>query len=402
MTSEPAGTFTPHPRVVAKALRRSSLVDPFLCCRYSFSPYMACGHGCAYCDGRAERYWVEGDFERDIVTRTNIADVLREELSRLRERAPAAIGSGISDAYQPLEEQQGLMQDCAFVLADFRFPVTLLTKSSLVRRDIDIWEGVNRASSFILNLSIATLDESVRRRFEPRASSIEERLDTIRAFRARGIAVGVMAMPLLPFIGDAEADLRALLVAAKDAGAAFVTAAGLTLRPGRQKEFFLSRLAAAYPSLMPRYEEIYAEQRASGASTKNYQGQLANRIARACRAANLPPLLPHALYRGRLPLYDEVYLLLRHMEDLYEARGVPISELKRAEGRYTHWLTARKKVFARRRSQRQEDLEEEARAAFDGDEGVALLGNAKLAAFLRSVARDRRILDYTTLSLSES
>ncbi len=65
---------------------------------------MACGHGCAYCDGRAERYWVEGDFQRDIVARENIAELLRAELPRLRERAPIAVGSGISDAYQPVEE----------------------------------------------------------------------------------------------------------------------------------------------------------------------------------------------------------------------------------------------------------------------------------------------------------
>ena len=83
------------------ALRRSPLIEGFLCCRYSFSPYMACGHGCRYCDGRAEKYWVEGDFERDIVVRGNVPRLLGEELPRLRERAPIGIGSGIAMPTSP-------------------------------------------------------------------------------------------------------------------------------------------------------------------------------------------------------------------------------------------------------------------------------------------------------------
>ncbi|HTO22070.1 MAG TPA: radical SAM protein, partial [Spirochaetia bacterium] len=232
-----------HPREVRAALRRAPLVDAFLCCRYSFSPYMACGHGCAYCDGRAERYWVQGEFDRDIVVRENIAALLAREVPRLRERAPVALGSGITDAYQPLERSRGLTAECARILAEHDLPACVLTKSSLVARDLDTWDAVNRRAGFILNLSIATLDESVRRQFEPGASSIAERLETVRAFRARGIPVGVMAMPLLPFISDGDLEVRALLRALKDAGVVYVMPAGLTLRPGRQKDFFLQRLA---------------------------------------------------------------------------------------------------------------------------------------------------------------
>src|SRR3990172_1299304 len=93
----------PHDRRVKCALRKAKLGEPFLASRFSFSPYMACGHGCAYCDGRAERYWVDGVFDRDIVVRTNIVEVLEAEVTRLRERAVVSVGSGISDAYQPVE-----------------------------------------------------------------------------------------------------------------------------------------------------------------------------------------------------------------------------------------------------------------------------------------------------------
>jgi DNA repair photolyase len=361
---------------------------------------MACGHGCRYCDGRAEKYWVEGDFERDIVVRSNLPRLLREELPRLRERAPIAIGSGITDSYQPLERKQGLMREYAAVLADHALPVSLLTKSSLVSRDIDLWDKVNRRSRFILYMSIATLDETVRRRFEPGASPIAERLETLRAFRKRGMPVGIMAIPLLPCISDGEQDIRALVETLKDTGAALVMPGGLTLRPGRQKDFYMKHLAASYPELVPRYREIYAEDRPSGACTRQYRDGLQARIASATKSAGVPFLLPHALYRGQVPLYDELYLLLQHMAELYSARGVPVAGLKNAVRGYADWLMMKKRIFNRKRSLRQEDLEEETRTLFTNGGAQDLLKNEKLTGFLREVALQRRVFDYLSLSLS--
>lgn len=400
MTAGDAVDCSVHPRDVRKALRTSLLIDSFLCCRFSFSPYMACGHGCRYCDGRAEKYWVEGDFERDVVIRSNLPRLLREELPRLRERAPVAIGSGISDAYQPVERKQGLMRECAAILSEHPLPVSLLTKSSLVSRDIDLWEKVDRGSSFILNLSIATLDETVRSRFEPGASPIAERLETLRTFRRKGIAVGVMAIPLLPFISDGEQEIRALVKTLKDAGAAFVMPGGLTLRPGRQKDFYMKHLAEAYPGLVDRYRKIYGEELQSGASTRQYRDGLSERITAALQASGVPFLLPHALYRERVPLYDELHLLLQHMAELYAARRVPVGGLKTSARRYADWLRMKKRIFNKKRSLRQADLEEETRALFTTGDARTLLRNEKLAGFLRTVALQRRVFDYLTLSLS--
>ena len=99
-----------HYRYVKKILRKNNLAGSFMCGRYSFSPYMACSHGCVYCDGRAEKYWVEGDFEKDIVVRKNLPELLSVELPKLRETATITIGSGISDAYQPPEIEEELMR----------------------------------------------------------------------------------------------------------------------------------------------------------------------------------------------------------------------------------------------------------------------------------------------------
>jgi DNA repair photolyase len=388
-----------HEREVKAALRKAVLPEPFFASRYSFSPYMACGHGCAYCDGRAERYWVEGEFDRDIVVRTNIADRLGRDLSRLRERAPVSVGSGISDAYQPVEERLGLMRQSAEVLLRHRFPASVLTKSSLVCRDLDLWREVNAAGGFTLAVSLVFADDGTRRIFEPGASPVEDRVAALRAFKAAGCGVGVYAMPLLPWISDTPEVLDRLLGLCRGAGADFVIPAGLTLRPGRQKEFFLERLGTAYPDLVPRYRELYGEDRTSGGCRPAYGREISARFARAVESAGIPTQIPHRLYRDRLPLYDELYVLLCHMVGLYERRGTEAGRLKAAAARYSAWLSGRKRVFNRRRSETQEALEEELRMEFVTRRMDALLDNTKLAGFLREVAIDRRTFDYVSLRL---
>jgi DNA repair photolyase len=360
---------------------------------------MACGHGCAYCDGRAERYWVEGDFDRDIVVRTNIADRLDHDLSRVREHAPVSVGSGISDAYQPVEARLGLMRQAAGVLLRHRMPASVLTKSSLIARDLDLWRGVHTAGGFTLSVSLVFADEATRRVFEPGASSVPDRVAALRAFKAAGCGVGVYAMPLLPWICDTPEALARLLGLCREAGVDFVIPGGLTLRPGRQKDFFLERLGSAFPDLVPRYRELYGEDRTSGACRPAYGRELSSRFARAVEEAGIATHVPHRLYRGRMPLYDELYVLLCHMVGMYERRGPEVGRLRSALGRYQAWLAARKRAFNRRRSETQEQIEEELRGDFAAGRIDSLLGNSRLAGFLREVAIGRRTFDYVSRTL---
>lgn len=389
-----------HDREVKGALRKGLLAEPFLASRYSFSPYMACGHGCAYCDGRAERYWVEGEFDRDIVVRTNIADRLEQDLSRLRERAPVSVGSGISDAYQPVEERRGLMRQAAEALLRHRLPVSILTKSSGIRRDLDLWSGVNAAAGFNLYVSLVFADDALRQIYEPGASSVQDRLATLRAFKDAGCGIGVYAMPLLPWISDTPEAVGKLLELCRAAGADFVMPGGLTLRPGRQKDHFLERLRGSFPDLVPRYEALYGENRLSGNCRLEYRRELYPRLGRAIEEAGLASEIPHRLYRGRMPLYDELYVLLCHMTGMYERRGTDVRKLREALGRYRSWLLERKHLFNRRRRQSQEELEEEVRRDLAEKRMDTLIGNAKLAGFLREVALDRRVFDYATMRLA--
>ena len=142
---------------------------------------MACQHGCLYCDGRAEKYYVEGEFDRDIIIRSNLPEVLERELPKLREKGFVSIGSGVSDAYQPVEEQEKLMQKCAEILVQHPFPVTVLTKSALILRDIDLWTKVHERSGFMLVVSLAFADDELRSTFEPGAGTIEQRLTMLGA-----------------------------------------------------------------------------------------------------------------------------------------------------------------------------------------------------------------------------
>ncbi len=388
-----------HRREVRAALRRRDLVDPFFVGKYGLSPYQACAHGCTYCDGRAERYFIEGEFERDIVIRTNLPLVLERELGKLRERGIVFIGSGVSDAYQPPEEHEGLMRSCARLLADRAIPTTLLTKSALARRDLDLWSEVNARAGFTLMVSLTTLDDDLRRRTEPEASPVEARLDTIAAFKAAGCAVGVAMMPLLPWLSDRDEHLESLTKRLTELGADFVLAGGLTLRPGRQKSFFLEGLGASFPHLAPRYETLYAEDRPSGAPLGGYSADLHRRTSAVLARAGLPPRMPHAIYRGRLPMYDEVHVLLHHMAALYAAHGRPVARLRRALDRYAGWFLERKRLFNRRRSMRAGAIEWELTEMARSDELAVLLDNAKLAGFLARVLLERQILDYRTLEL---
>jgi len=255
-----------HYKEVKTALRKGNLANEFNLGKYGFSPYSACQHGCIYCDGRAEKYFVEGEFNKDIVIRKNLPELLAKEMKNLKEPGFISIGSGISDAYQPVEESEQLMKRCAEEIAVTDFPVTLLTKSSLVMRDIDAWSEVHRRSGFLLMVSLTFLDDTLRSTFEPGASSVEERLEMIKAFKKAGMYVGVLAMPFIPFISDTDENMQSLFKKLKSLNVDFIMPGGLTLRPGRQKDVFMELIKREYPGHLKGIEEIYKENRQSGNS----------------------------------------------------------------------------------------------------------------------------------------
>ena len=309
-------TINKHYVEAKSKLRTGRVPDTFFTTKYGFSPYRACAHACAYCDGRAEKYYVEGDFETDIIIRENMPLLLAQQLPKLREPGPISISSGVSDPYQPVEEEECLMRSCAEVLAQHSHGAHLMTKSALALRDIDLWEKVHLKGGFTLMVSLVFLDDKNREIFEPGAATVEERLDLLAQYSSRGMDVAVAAMPFLPFINDSPEHLEKLFTRLEAIGVSHIIPGELTLRPGRQKAHFFEKIRDNYPKLLKDYERLFGEERPSGVSLKEYHRPFRRLIEKTLLRNKIPMASPHRVYQQRFALYDEVYILLSHMQQL--------------------------------------------------------------------------------------
>jgi DNA repair photolyase len=196
------------------------------------------------------------DFERRIVVKVNAPEVLRRELRR-RSWTGAHVAMGTNtDPYQRCEGRYRLTRGVLEALRDHANPCSVLTKSPLLLRDLDLFVELASTAGFSANLSIGTLDEEVWRRSEPGTPHPRARMAAVRRLVEAGIPCGVLMAPILPGISDSPEQLRAVVRAAADAGASHLTPITLHLRPG-VKEEFLPWLEAAYPELIPDYRRLY-------------------------------------------------------------------------------------------------------------------------------------------------
>lgn len=200
----------------------------------AINPYRGCEHGCVYCFARPTHAYLglsPGlDFESKLVARPNAAEVLERELSRPAYKvAPLAIGTN-TDPYQPIERERQIMRDCLKVLARVAHPVAIVTKGSLIERDLDILAPMAKRGLVRVGISVTTLDPDLSRAMEPRVPLPARRLETIKRLSRAGIPVRVMASPMIPALTDPE--LENILTEARDAGAR--TASWIMLRLPRE------------------------------------------------------------------------------------------------------------------------------------------------------------------------
>lgn len=328
--------------VAAKSLlRRSVIVDPYFLGRFGSNLFRGCEHGCLYCDGRAERYYVSGTFDRDIEVKINALALAARELELMREPGFLFIGGGVCDAYQPAEERYALARGLLRLCQERRVPVHVLTKSALVERDFDLLAEINRDTRTILSFSIALCEERQREIFEPGAAPLEERWRLLRRAREVGFGTSVMAMPLLPGLSDQPDQIEALLGRAAEVGVDFVCAGGLTLRPGRQKDGFFAVLAREFPELVPGYQKLYRENRSSGAPDPRYSERLYQRCRELQDQHRLPGRMPQRLFHGLVPLYTELSVLLEHRGYQRKETGGPNGRLARAGQAVGAWARER-------------------------------------------------------------
>ena len=219
----------------------------------SINPYRGCEHGCIYCFARPSHAWLglsAGlDFETRLVARAEAPQVLEQELRSPRYRvAPIAIGTN-TDPYQPIERTHEITRACLRVLLRFNHPVAIVTKGTLIERDIDILSDMAERGLVRVGLSLTTMDAELSRRMEPRAPSPGRRLRTIERLSAAGIPVRVMTSPVVPGLTDHE--IESLLKAARGAGA--TAASWIMLRlPLEVSRLFQDWLAENYPDRAAR------------------------------------------------------------------------------------------------------------------------------------------------------
>ncbi len=382
---------------INKAFNKSYFASHMFGGMYNMSPYMGCSHGCIYCDGRAEKYHLEGDFEKDIKARINLPDLLEKNIPKLRENAPFHLSSGISDIYQKAEKKYNLTGRCSEILSEYDYHVSVLTKSSLVLRDYDNWIKVNNRGGFTLQMSITTLNDKVRKIMEPGASSVDERLETIRAFKDAGCNVGIYMMPLLPGITDDLNGISALLDKLQELKVDYIMPWSVTLRPGRQKELYMNTISSSYPKLIPLYTDLYSENRVSGSPKKSFDDNFFDKIKPLFKDVN--QLIPHRLYRNTMPIYCEIIILLEHMMFLYKNLGVDIKRLNDSFKKLAAYLGAEKKRFNQKRSLPPSEIDDQLKFMIKTDSLNNLIENTKLSDFICKVVIERKIFNYFTMIL---
>lgn len=337
MTMEGARPGMAVSEIQAKTLtRRQKRPDSWFVASIGMNLYRGCRHDCVYCDGRAERYYVAGEFGRDVAVKVNAPQLLRRELdpARRRKRLPGGyllLGGGVGDSYQPLEERYALSRQALEILAEYRQPVEVLTKSTLVLRDLDLLVRIHRQRRALVCFSLSSTDEAASRTFEPGVPSPRARLEAMAAVHAAGVPCGLFLMPIIPGITDSARLLERTLQQAKAAGARFVVFGGMTLREGRQKEHFLSVLGDCRPDLVEAYRRLYppdplpnasagppssSSAGPSGQPHGPYAGELNRRCGVLARRVGLPPRIPPALWTDLLDRRERVALILEHLDYL--------------------------------------------------------------------------------------
>ncbi len=306
-------------------LRKHKKIDSWFLSRYNMNLYRGCTHNCVYCDGRAEGYYVEGEFGSDVVVKINALEVLRRELDPKRKRTPfkrgyVMVGGGVGDSYQPIEEKYELTRKTLALLSEKKFPVHILTKSTLVKRDVDILKKINENSKAIVSFSFSSTDEKICRIFEPGVASPRKRLETISFFKDKGIACGMFLLPVIPSITDTKEMIEKTIQDAQDAGVDFIIFGGMTLKDGKQKEYFLNVLQQYYPKLILEYQMIYQGSK-WGEAIPDYYSQLHQTFNTLMKQYTIPKRIPPELYKDILSENDLVIVILEHLDYLLNLEG---------------------------------------------------------------------------------
>lgn len=243
-------------KIRAKSLLQSrGSPDRLFGLKYNLNIYRGCEHKCIYCDSRSNCYQIE-NFD-DVLVKVNAVEKLKEELSHKTILGTIGFGS-MSDPYTHAESKFRLTRGCLEVIAKKKFPVHLITKSSMVIRDSDILKRINQVYAAI-TFTITTVDQSLSKKVEPFAPPPIGRLKAMEKLAKEGIYTGVTMMPILPFIEDKPNDIRNLVKLVSNHGGKYIIPwFGMTLREG-QREYFYNMLDKFFPSMKECYIQNFGD-----------------------------------------------------------------------------------------------------------------------------------------------
>ncbi|MEU1072077.1 MULTISPECIES: Rv2578c family radical SAM protein [unclassified Streptomyces] len=229
---------------------------------WTVNPYRGCTHACVYCFARKTHSYLDLDtglgFDSQIVVKVNAPELLRRHLSSGRwQGAHIAMGTNV-DCYQRAEGRYRLMPGIIEALRDHANPFSILTKGTLILRDLELLQQAAQVTEVGISVSVGFVDHDLWRTVEPGTPAPERRLDVVRTLTDAGIGCGVLMAPVIPFLGDHPDQLRATVRAIAASGATSVTPLVLHLRPGA-REWYMAWLAEHHPHLVRRYERLYAE-----------------------------------------------------------------------------------------------------------------------------------------------
>ncbi|NML40331.1 radical SAM protein [Chitinophaga sp. G-6-1-13] len=259
---------------VKSILNKTKNRDPWFLDDYTVNPYSGCSFNCQYCYIRGSKYGI--NMEEKLSVKSNAVELLERQLSaRARKKQYGIIVlSSATDPYLQIEKTEQLTRRLLEVILHYRFPVHIITKSTLVSRDFELLLDINNAAILpddlqdklshraFVTFSFSTIHDVIAHIFEPGAPAPSQRLDTLRMAIEKGLHSGVSLMPLLPFITDTAAHLEEMFQAFKTAGAAYIFPATLTLfgsGPSDSKTLVLNAVAKHYPHLLEKYHRFFAD-----------------------------------------------------------------------------------------------------------------------------------------------
>jgi len=251
--------------------------------RHTINPYRGCSHACVYCFARKTHSYLDfntgSDFDRKVVVKVNAGELARRELAAPKWRGEhVAMGTNV-DCYQRAEGRYRLMPPILAALRDAANPFSILTKGTLVLRDLELLEESAEVTEVGLNVSVGSVNRELWRSVEPGTPAPDRRLGVCATFTSRGLRCGVLMGPVLPFLSDSPAQLAATVKEIAAAGAVHVTPIVLHLRPGA-REWYFEWLAREHPGLVPRYRALY---RSGSYAPREYQDRIAGQVTDLAR-----------------------------------------------------------------------------------------------------------------------